>query len=311
MIEGRRDFLKGIAGLGGGITSLGVVQAAVGAPIHQMDGSAMSSTVRDKLWIWGHVEGSLNGRYGLPGNSRMTPAEGAYYLGVPNVILVAYRDPKEPSKMLPDPANYDEYGISFRPLKRVLWSIVGGGGRVDPDGLISLGRLAREFPNITGAFMDDFFRKTLDGGREGVFTPSELSYVQSRLNIDDRRLDLWVTVHDEDLNYDVAEYLRHVDVVTYWTWKAKDLDSLEEGFVRAEKAAPQARKVLGCFMWDFGESRPMPIANMEKQCSLGLQWLRNRRVDGMIFLASCICDLNIEAVEWTRRWIDSVGDTRL
>jgi len=31
----------------------------------------------------------------------------------------------------------------------------------------------------------------------------------------------------------------------------------------------------------------------------------------MIFLASCICDLDLEAVEWTRAWIDQVGNEQL
>ena len=50
----------------------------------------------------------------------------------------------------------------------------------------------------------------------------------------------------------------------------------------------------------------MPIALMEKQCQLGLQWLRSGRIDGMIFLASCICDLTLETVEYTKRWIHEV-----
>jgi hypothetical protein len=31
----------------------------------------------------------------------------------------------------------------------------------------------------------------------------------------------------------------------------------------------------------------------------------------MIFLASCISDLDLEAVEWTRDWIRSVADASL
>ena len=34
-------------------------------------------------------------------------------------------------------------------------------------------------------------------------------------------------------------------------------------------------------------------------------------IQGMIFLASCICDLAIETVEWTARWIAAKGDERL
>jgi hypothetical protein len=50
---------------------------------------------------------------------------------------------------------------------------------------------------------------------------------------------------------------------------------------------------------------------MQKQCLLGLEWLRKGRIEGMIFLASCICDLNLEAVEWTRNWIREVGDGKI
>ena len=31
----------------------------------------------------------------------------------------------------------------------------------------------------------------------------------------------------------------------------------------------------------------------------------------MIFLASNICDQELDAVEWTRKWIESVGDDPL
>jgi hypothetical protein len=31
----------------------------------------------------------------------------------------------------------------------------------------------------------------------------------------------------------------------------------------------------------------------------------------MIFLASCLCDLELEAVEWTRDWIAKVGEQQL
>lgn len=303
MTEDRRTFLKDMAGLTTSMATLGLAHAAAQP--------AEAITVRDKLWIWGHVEGSLNGRYGLPGNSRMTPAEGAFYLDVPNLAMVAYRDPKDSSKMLPDPASDDEYCISFRPLKQVAWSIVGGGGRFDPNGLQRLEHLTAKFPNITGAFMDDFFRTTIDGKRTGVLTPGELAYIQDHLTFGGRKLNLWMSVHSNDLDYDLTEYLKHIDVLLYWTWKAEGLDTLERDFARAEKMAPRAQKVLSCFMWDFGNSRPMPIEKMQKQCTIGLKWIREKRIGGVLFLANCISDLGLEAVEWTREWIRDVGDTKL
>ena len=64
-------------------------------------------------------------------------------------------------------------------------------------------------------------------------------------------------------------------------------------------------------MWDYGQKKPMPVHRMQQQCEIGLRWLKEARIEGMIFLASCICDLNLEAVEWTREWIASVADEEL
>ena len=55
----------------------------------------------------------------------------------------------------------------------------------------------------------------------------------------------------------------------------------------------------------------MPLDLMRHQCELGLRWLRQGRIEGMIFLASCLCDLELEAVEWTRNWIAQVGQKQV
>jgi hypothetical protein len=301
----RRNFLAQVAAPTAAWAATGT-----GAAAPPLSPAAGESTVRDKFWIWGHVEGSHNSGWGLPGISRMTPAEGAFYLNVPNLIMVAYASAKEPGKMLPAPP-YDPYLISFRPLKRVVWSVVGAGGVVSRYDLESIRELAEKYPNIVGVQMDDFFRDTLDGGLVGSLTPQELDYVQRRLALEGRKLSLWVTLYQQGLQHDLSAYLSKVDVVTFWTWQAKDLVGLEENFAQAERAAPKARKVLGCYMWDYGDHKPMPVPLMQKQYQLGLEWLRHGRIDGIIFLASCICDLNLDAVEWTRNWIREVGDEKL
>lgn len=240
----------------------------------------------------------------------MTPAEGAFYLGVPNLILVGLPDPKVPCSWKPETPDFDAYAISFRPLKKVVWFIGRGYLRMNSKDLEAVRQLAQKFPNIVGVVMDDFFRFTLDGSEVGNLTPDELAYIQSQLKVDGRKLDLWITLYDHNLEYEIAPYLRHVDVVTYWTSYAKNLEKLREGFERLEKVTGH-RKVLGCYMWDYGSHSPMPVALMQKQCELGLQWLREGRIEGMIFLGSGSCDLELDAVEWTRDWIQKVGDEKL
>jgi len=51
----------------------------------------------------------------------------------------------------------------------------------------------------------------------------------------------------------------------------------------------------------------MPLELMKKQCELGRRLLKEGRIEGMIFLASNVCDLELETVEWTRKWISAVG----
>jgi len=263
------------------------------------------SGVKDRFWIWGHEAGSHNNRYGLKGLSRITPAEGAFYLGVPNLIMVRYD-----SKPVPP---FDQYALALSSLKRVVWSIVGAGGQTEADEVDMILDLARRFPNICGVFMDDFFRgKPDEEGRIAVYTLDDLKAIKKRLFVDSRKLGLWVTLYTHNLDLpNIEEHLEQCDVVTYWTWRAEEFNNLEQNFNRLKGLIPSSRKVLGCYMWNYGDHRSMPISLMQHQCQLGLKWLREGRIEGMIFLASCICDLGLEAVEWTRKWIREVGEKSL
>jgi hypothetical protein len=260
-------------------------------------------TVRDRFWLWGHAEGSHNGQYGLPRDSRMTPVEAAVYLDIPNLIMVVYRNQPEPP--------FDREAVAMRPLREVVWSIIGDAGsrrNDDESDLDAVLDLATQFPNISGAIMDDFWDSNSKQARS---TPAELQAFSSQLKASTNPLDLWVVLYDHQLHLPVHQHLDACDVVTYWTWLAKDLPGLADSFARVEELVPDKRKVLGCYMWDFGAGRPMPVSAMQQQCELGLEWLRAGRIDGMIFLASCICDLQIETVEWTRSWLREVGETPL
>ena len=256
--------------------------------------------VRDRFWIWGHEAGSHNAGWGIPKPSRMTPAEGAFYLGVPNIIMIRYDDKP--------PIPFDQYAIPFRPLKRVVWSITGAGGVTSEEERKHVFELASRFPNITGVFMDDFFT----GSGEGALTVEELQNIRSQLSVSGRRLDLMVTVYTHNLDLPSArKYLELCDKASLWTWEARNLVNMENNFEKFEKLIPKTGKLLGCYMWDYGTHQPMPVDLMEMQCNTGLYWLKEGRIEGMIFLASCICDLELEAVEWTRRWISKTGDEPL
>jgi hypothetical protein len=258
-------------------------------------------TVRDRFWIWGHDAGSHNTGWNLPGPSRITPVEAAWYLGTPNMIMVRY----SPESLQASA----QYAIPFRSLRRVLWSVVGGGGLNSSDDTARALALPASLPNMTGVMMDDFFHDPQPGEEAGTLSVAQLQQIRGEL--DARTLDLWVVLYTYQLHLPVTDQLAFCNGLTLWTWKAADLKDLEANLSRAETLAPKTRRMLGCYMWDYGTNQPMPVELMQRQCETGLRWLREGRIEGMVFLASCICDLELESVEWTRRWIASVGDTAL
>lgn len=268
--------------------------------------AAEPQKIRDRMWVWGHDAGVYNGQWGLPGNSRITPVEGAGYLGVSNVIFIRYEGrPKPP---------FSAYAQPFKGLKRVMWSVTGAGGATSEAERSEVVALAREMPNMTGVFMDDFFQFTAGAAAGGeaeaaaALSVEQLRQVRRQLTLDGRRLDLGVTLYTHQLDPRIVPHLALCDVVSLWTWKAEDLERLDGNFARYEKLAPGKRTLLGLYMWDFGTNRPMPVERMKKQCEQAVEWLRQGRIEGMIFLATNLCDLRLQTVEWTRRWVAEVGD---
>ena len=113
--------------------------------------------VRDKFWlfasrahdddIWlGKSHANRFTRW-----SRITPAEGAAMLDVPNVIMIG-------SDGVPAPYSAEAYGYmeSFCRMQNVVWSIAGSGGFRAGNEEQFICELAKRYPNVTGAFADDF-----------------------------------------------------------------------------------------------------------------------------------------------------------
>src|SRR5262249_11379614 len=119
---------------------------------------------------------------------------------------------------------------------------------------------------------------------------------------------VWAVSHDHQLDNPLGDYFKLLDKITLWTWDSERLGNLEHSLEKLEDIAPATDKLLGCYMWDYGKRQAMSVERMKQQCDIGLSWLAKGRLNGIIFLASCICDLELQAVEWTRRWIAEVSD---
>jgi hypothetical protein len=236
----------------------------------------------------------------------MSPAEGAYYLSLPNIIMVQAGGDEAKYGHFDPPLK--QYTIPLRPLKRVVWSITGSGGVTSQGERDQVFELAKQTPNFAGVYMDDVFHAH---GKIAAVTLDELRAIRQRLTALGSDLKLWATLYTTDFNLPIAEYLPLIDVIALWTWRPEDLADLEPNLRKLDQLAPNSKKALGCYFVDYERKASVPVAAMKEQCEAGLKWLQQGQIEAMVFLANTVEDLGFEAVEWTREWIRKVGETKL
>ena len=235
----------------------------------------------------------------------MGPAEGARYLGINKCCRVVMNGRPVPP--------FDDESEKLCSMNEVVWSIVGDcmSKRNDEEGNDSeeVLRQASKFPNITGAVLDDFFSGV---DRSPRMSLEELKDISDRLHsAKPRSLELWIVYYELDLNNKSQEYLDVCDVITFWTWYGYNLDNLESNFDKLNSQVRGKRILAGCYMWDYGGRKPMTIEQMQFQCKTYYDWLKDKRIDGIVFCSNCILDLGLSAVEWTRKWINEIADEEI
>jgi len=79
-------------------------------------------------------------------------------------------------------------------------------------------------------------------------------------------------------------------------------------FQEYEKLLPDKRKMLGIYIYDYISGHAVKTELMEMQCETGLKWLKEGRIEGMVFLTNCVMGIGLSSEYWLRDWIDRVGD---
>lgn len=144
-----------------------------------------------------------------------------------------------------------------------------------------------------------------------VLTPQQVAEIHKKMVVRGKKLQLSAVMYTENISPRAIHHLKHVDEILLWTWRPPDLEKLEQNFVRLEKLNTGKKILLGCYLYDFEYQRPIPLELMKKQAKLGLKWLHEGRIEGIIFLGNSVCDVDLPAVEWTRKWISEVADQEL
>ena len=262
---------------------------------------------RDKFWMFGvrpHQDDILLGKIGR--RSRITPAEGALMLDVPNMLLINCEGE-------PVPFSQDAYGYaeSFCRMDKVLWGATGSGGFRVGNEESFICELAEKYPNISGAFLDDLFHRFRGDPDAEVKMGAFLHGIREGLDKACRPMEIYIVWYTSEIDSLSTEAATDVDGITLWTYNCKELPLLEARFDAFRKKFPDKKLMLGIYMLDFPSGIALTDEQMENQCEFGLRMLREGKLDGMIFEANSVMGVGLSSEKWLRGWIDKVKNTEI
>lgn len=248
----------------------------------------------------------------MPGKNILGPREGAEYFGIDRMLRVSMSAGPFPP--------FDEEAEKIKDLKEVVWSAIGAGGANqysvnDHSDIDEVLRMADIYPNVSGAVLDDFFYgKEVSGRNIGRHSLESIRSMRDRLHgFSERRLNLWVVWYDYQLDFDgVDDYLDLVDIITFWTWEGRNLTHMDENIKKCIKRTPEKRHFAGCYLWNYGERKPLTMEQMKYQLDRYYQWIMKGDIEGIIFCSNAtVPDVGLDTAEYTRQWIAEVGKEKI
>jgi len=300
----RRGFLKKASALAGASAISSWPSAPLAA---ELKGPAYENNLRDRLWMWGHDSGVYDGPkgvYDIPLSAPISMADGIRSMGIPNVCVIRGGTPDE------------SYRHQFKDVKRVAWNLSGGSNESYRSLKNYVFGLRDTMPNLTGYYLDDFFRfgdkPGFDRNSEAEPAPAALSIEEMRQLREEtrayrRRLDLAIVLYTHQLCPAIKPVVSFADVVSLWIWSGADIQKIEENFKRYRALVPDKPTLLGIYMWDFGGKRELDKAFMVKQLDYAYKLYKEGQIEGLIFHCTPLCNKGLAAVDYAREWIAAHG----
>ncbi len=271
------------------------------SPLQYKKGGSNMVKLVDKLWNWGHLEGSHNAVVHM--DCKMTPEGFAEEYGIKNSFIVSYGGNIQPP--------YDALAKRLSGLGEIKWSVLGDASTPLPEAelgntqdildVLSVGK------NITGGVVDDFFAPE----RMKRFTPEVLKKIKKALN--EKGLDFWCVLYDNQLDFDLEQYIECFDGVSFWIWKCENIANMETYLEKLFSLAKGKQVMLGTYLWDYSEEAncPMDAALFEKQIKAYFELLTEKKIDGVIVCSNTIGDADLETNRILKKYIELYGDTEI
>jgi len=247
--------------------------------------------MNNDLWVWGYTLDKCPGRVPYAERlSRCSLETAADYLGADNVV---YMDGTHNIDLL-----NPEQMKRLSKFKRVICGLThieeaDGWHLYYKEAARRVSELSLQFPNITGALIDDFRDPP---GPSGKMTPAGLKEVYEALKSVNPKLKLYLVRYHVRQDYEeLLAYRDYFDGINVWCWNSTehfwrmlykfDLRKLRE-------MMPEKEVLQGQFIHDFdaGDWVPMAMDQLELQCEKISLAMREKRIDGWVVLQNGFFD---------------------
>ena len=106
-------------------------------------------------------------------------------------------------------------------------------------------------------------------------------------------------------------YVAPFDGIIMWTWCEKNIHWVPKKFEAFKKLTEGKRRMIGCYLWNFGEKKPATAEAVKWQ----LDWYRERllagEIEGVVLHTNTMADLDYEAYDAATAWMEEHGDEEI
>lgn len=162
-----------------------------------------------------------------------------------------------------------------------------------------LSALSLEFPNVTGAFIDD----TTCMFAYGSYNTQVPERISAALHSANAGLKLWIVVYVSQLDEGYWQpFLPFVDIVSL-RMGVDDIPDLAAHVERCREVFPGKQISVGSYIRDYRAMRPNRLERIELQYQTMYRLWREGRIDGYNILSANVIDDAVAECEWIRDFI--------
>jgi hypothetical protein len=297
----RRGFMHVLSQLAATAGLAGVAQGADRQPAVQCRRDDSQPTFRDLGWAWEgqgldpQVPPSI---YGL--------GQGARYFGLSRAHVLFHPNDEHALRLLKD---YDEvvcdiskWGWEWNTDGRPACVAKSDFATVQAEGE-NVGRLARQFPNVTGVYCDDL----LGLMKRFNYGPQEFGNIRAAIRNGNDALKLWTVVYTHEFDQiDFWTSMRpHIDVVTLWIWDSGQLGNMPAYVDKCCQLFPDKPIVMGVYLRDYAKVAPIPVDCVRSQMEGIARLVRSGKLAGYTILAAVLIDGHRPQADAVRDFIAS------